>query len=165
MGLMGSTEEDGDPGGHGGPHGGHGIGQGLRLPWETLWWPRDRMRPQVAPEGPVVAPAPQYDFYSWMPNAPGTMRCPPPRTKAGATAESFLATLPCPAATGALLALLSVVSYEAGERVSRGGSPLRPPGTPTVPKGPNLPQGTLTAPRDPKGPPWPQGTPSDLPIP
>ncbi|XP_035169653.1 hydroperoxide isomerase ALOXE3-like, partial [Oxyura jamaicensis] len=58
----------------------------------------------------------QYDFYAWMPNAPGTMRCPPPRTKDGATAESFLATLPSPAATGALLALLSVVSYEAGEQ-------------------------------------------------
>uniref|UniRef100_A0A8B9IP35 Lipoxygenase domain-containing protein n=1 Tax=Anser cygnoides TaxID=8845 RepID=A0A8B9IP35_ANSCY len=69
----------------------------------------------------------QYDFYAWMPNSPGTMRCPPPRSKAGATAESFLATLPSPAATGALLALLSVVSYEAGERVSRGGSPPSPP--------------------------------------
>ncbi|XP_062456866.1 polyunsaturated fatty acid lipoxygenase ALOX15B-like [Rhea pennata] len=57
----------------------------------------------------------QYDFAAWMPNTPATMRRPPPRAKGQATAESVLATLPSAGATGALLALLSVVSYEPGD--------------------------------------------------
>ncbi|XP_074023487.1 LOW QUALITY PROTEIN: hydroperoxide isomerase ALOXE3-like [Numenius arquata] len=57
----------------------------------------------------------QYDYAAWMPNTPGMLRRPPPATKEEATAELLLATLPSPQATGALLALLSVVSYEGGE--------------------------------------------------
>ncbi|XP_074995547.1 hydroperoxide isomerase ALOXE3-like [Calonectris borealis] len=57
----------------------------------------------------------QYDYAAWMPNTPGTLRRPPPRRKEEATAELLLETLPSPDATGALLALLSVVSYEGGE--------------------------------------------------
>lgn len=59
-----------------------------------------------------------------MPNTPGTLQRPPPRRKDEATAELLLRTLPSPAATGALLALLSVVSYEGGEPVRRGPSRL-----------------------------------------
>ncbi|XP_052535362.1 hydroperoxide isomerase ALOXE3-like [Tympanuchus pallidicinctus] len=58
----------------------------------------------------------QYDFAAWMPNTPGTLRLPPPGPEDPVTADTFLATLPSPKATGALLALLSVVSYEVGER-------------------------------------------------
>ncbi|XP_064904262.1 polyunsaturated fatty acid lipoxygenase ALOX15B-like [Columba livia] len=57
----------------------------------------------------------QYDFAAWMPNTPGTLQGDPPVTKAEATEQRFLGTLPSPAATGALLALLSVVSYEGGQ--------------------------------------------------
>ncbi|XP_066065416.1 hydroperoxide isomerase ALOXE3-like [Chamaea fasciata] len=57
----------------------------------------------------------QYDYAAWMPNTPGTMRRPPPGGDAEATEELLLGTLPSPEATGALLALLSVVSYEGGE--------------------------------------------------
>ena len=83
-----------------------------------------------------------------MPNTPGTLRLPPPGPEdPPVTADTFLATLPSPKATGALLALLSVVSYEAGERVSGG----RPHRTPMTPKGPHR------KPRDPiepDGSPW-----------
>ncbi|XP_051632326.1 hydroperoxide isomerase ALOXE3-like, partial [Manacus candei] len=58
----------------------------------------------------------QYDYAAWMPNTPGTLRRPPPRSGAEATPELFLGSLPSPEATGALLALLSVVSYEGGEQ-------------------------------------------------
>ncbi|XP_066426911.1 polyunsaturated fatty acid lipoxygenase ALOX15B-like [Molothrus aeneus] len=57
----------------------------------------------------------QYDYAAWMPNTPGTLQRPPPASAAEATEELLVATLPCPEATGALLALLSVVSYEGGE--------------------------------------------------
>ncbi|XP_068854782.1 polyunsaturated fatty acid lipoxygenase ALOX15B-like [Aphelocoma coerulescens] len=57
----------------------------------------------------------QYDYAAWMPNTPGTLQRPPPATKDEATEELLLETLPSPEATGALLALLSVVSYEGGE--------------------------------------------------
>ncbi|XP_040470211.1 polyunsaturated fatty acid lipoxygenase ALOX15B-like [Falco naumanni] len=65
----------------------------------------------------------QYDYAAWMPNTPGTLRRPPPRTKEEATAELLLGTLPSPSATGALLALLSVVSYEGGEQRPLGSRP------------------------------------------
>ncbi|XP_068035462.1 polyunsaturated fatty acid lipoxygenase ALOX15B-like, partial [Anomalospiza imberbis] len=57
----------------------------------------------------------QYDYAAWMPNTPGTLQRPPPASEDEATEELLLATLPAPEATGALLALLSVVSYEGGE--------------------------------------------------
>ncbi|KAM7004261.1 hydroperoxide isomerase ALOXE3-like [Passerculus sandwichensis] len=57
----------------------------------------------------------QYDYAAWMPNTPGTMQRPPPAGDAEATEELLVASLPSPEATGALLALLSVVSYEGGE--------------------------------------------------
>ncbi|XP_064593973.1 polyunsaturated fatty acid lipoxygenase ALOX8-like [Zonotrichia leucophrys gambelii] len=57
----------------------------------------------------------QYDYAAWMPNTPGTMQRPPPAGDTEATEELLVATLPSPEATGALLALLSVVSYEGGE--------------------------------------------------
>ncbi|XP_041339264.1 polyunsaturated fatty acid lipoxygenase ALOX15B-like [Pyrgilauda ruficollis] len=50
-----------------------------------------------------------------MPNTPGTLQRPPPASEDEATEELLVATLPSPEATGALLALLSVVSYEGGE--------------------------------------------------
>ncbi|XP_037982422.1 polyunsaturated fatty acid lipoxygenase ALOX15B-like [Motacilla alba alba] len=57
----------------------------------------------------------QYDYAAWMPNTPGTLQRPPPASHREATEELLLASLPSPEATGALLALLSVVSYEGGE--------------------------------------------------
>ncbi|XP_062368154.1 polyunsaturated fatty acid lipoxygenase ALOX15B-like [Cinclus cinclus] len=57
----------------------------------------------------------QYDYAAWMPNTPGTLQRPPPASEEEATEGLLLATLPSPEATGALLALLSVVSYEGGE--------------------------------------------------
>ncbi|XP_074786986.1 hydroperoxide isomerase ALOXE3-like, partial [Athene noctua] len=68
----------------------------------------------------------QYDYAAWMPNTPGTLQRPPPTRKEEATAELFLATLPSPEATGALLALLSVVSYEGGEPRPLGSRPQEP---------------------------------------
>uniref|UniRef100_A0A674HNF2 Lipoxygenase domain-containing protein n=1 Tax=Taeniopygia guttata TaxID=59729 RepID=A0A674HNF2_TAEGU len=50
-----------------------------------------------------------------MPNTPGTMQRPPPAGDTEATEELLVATMPSPRATGALLGLLSVVSYEGGE--------------------------------------------------
>lgn len=79
-----------------------------------------------------------------MPNTPGTLGRPPPRRKEEATAELLLRTLPSPDATGALLALLSVVSYEGGEPVRRGGHPVIRVGTP--PPSPSPPSlGTLVS--------------------
>ncbi|XP_015706616.1 arachidonate 15-lipoxygenase B-like isoform X1 [Coturnix japonica] len=60
-----------------------------------------------------------------MPNTPGTLRLPPPDPKDPVSPETFLATLPTPMATGALLALLSVVSYEVGDRRTLGHYPER----------------------------------------
>uniref|UniRef100_A0A8C3Y5Z3 Lipoxygenase domain-containing protein n=1 Tax=Catharus ustulatus TaxID=91951 RepID=A0A8C3Y5Z3_CATUS len=57
----------------------------------------------------------QYDYAAWMPNTPGSLQRPPPAAPEEATEELLVATMPGPAATGALLALLSVVSYEGGE--------------------------------------------------
>ena len=69
-----------------------------------------------------------------MPNTPGTLRLPPPGPEDPVTPDTFLATLPSPKATGALLALLSVVSYEVGERVSGGRPQKEPAGTAMAPQ-------------------------------
>ena len=95
---------------------------------------------------------PQYDYAAWMPNTPGTLQRPPPTRKEEATAELLLRTLPSPEATGALLALLSVVSYEGGEPV-RGGPGVR--GVPNMsPRAPRWLGGHLREPR------WPGGSPT-----
>ncbi|XP_042333019.1 hydroperoxide isomerase ALOXE3-like [Sceloporus undulatus] len=54
----------------------------------------------------------QFDFATWMPNTPATLRQPPPKVKGTATLESILDTLPDISSTCALLVVLSVVSYE-----------------------------------------------------
>ena len=96
-----------------------------------------------------------------MPNTPGTLRLPPPGPEdPPVTADTFLATLPSPKATGALLALLSVVSYEAGERVSGGRphrTPMTPKGTHRKPRDPIEPDGSpweCLDPIEPNGSPW-----------
>ena len=96
-----------------------------------------------------------------MPNTPGTLRLPPPGPEdPPVTADTFLATLPSPKATGALLALLSVVSYEAGERVSGGRphrTPMNPMGPHRKPRDPIEPDGSpweCLDPIEPNGSPW-----------
>ncbi|XP_078527123.1 hydroperoxide isomerase ALOXE3-like [Lissotriton helveticus] len=58
----------------------------------------------------------QFDFISWMPNTPGTMRQPPPKTKGTATLESVLEILPDVGATTNLMVTARVLSDEPGDR-------------------------------------------------
>ncbi|XP_078525501.1 hydroperoxide isomerase ALOXE3-like [Lissotriton helveticus] len=58
----------------------------------------------------------QFDFISWMPNTPGTMRQPPPKTKGTATLESVLDILPDVDATASLMLTVKVLSDEPGDR-------------------------------------------------
>ncbi|XP_078525670.1 polyunsaturated fatty acid lipoxygenase ALOX15B-like [Lissotriton helveticus] len=63
----------------------------------------------------------QFDFLSWMPNSPGTMRQPPPKTKGTATLESIFEILPEVGTTTSLIVAVRVLSEEPGD--------LRPLGT------------------------------------
>ncbi|XP_078527151.1 hydroperoxide isomerase ALOXE3-like isoform X2 [Lissotriton helveticus] len=57
----------------------------------------------------------QFDFLSWMPNSPCTMRQPPPKTKGTATLESVLEILPEVGTTTALMLAVRLLSEEPGD--------------------------------------------------
>ncbi|KAG8430405.1 hypothetical protein GDO86_017875 [Hymenochirus boettgeri] len=58
----------------------------------------------------------QFDFFSWMPNAPGSMRQPPPTSKGTTTYQSILDTLPAVNGTAAVVATVSLLSAEPLDR-------------------------------------------------
>ncbi|KAJ1084522.1 hypothetical protein NDU88_004669 [Pleurodeles waltl] len=58
----------------------------------------------------------QFDFTSWIPNSPCTMRQPPPKTKGTATLESILETLPSVGVTANIMTTVRVLSEEPGDR-------------------------------------------------
>ncbi|XP_069502553.1 polyunsaturated fatty acid lipoxygenase ALOX15B-like isoform X1 [Ambystoma mexicanum] len=63
----------------------------------------------------------QFDFLSWMPNGPSTMRQPPPKTKGLATMESVLEALPEVGITTNIMTTVWTLSKEPGD--------MRPLGT------------------------------------
>ncbi|XP_041438808.1 hydroperoxide isomerase ALOXE3 [Xenopus laevis] len=54
----------------------------------------------------------QFDFYAWMPNAPSTMRKPPPTAKGTTTYQSILETLPAINTTATAMVTVSLLSKE-----------------------------------------------------
>ncbi|XP_072859835.2 hydroperoxide isomerase ALOXE3 [Pogona vitticeps] len=58
----------------------------------------------------------QFDFGSWMPNYPSSMRKPPPTSKGGVTFQDVLDTLPDVSTTCNTLLILWLLSNEPGER-------------------------------------------------
>ncbi|XP_077340077.1 arachidonate 12-lipoxygenase, 12R-type-like [Lithobates pipiens] len=58
----------------------------------------------------------QFDFYSWMPNAPPTMKRPPPSTKGITTMETILETLPDVKSTTVGINVVWVLSNEPMDR-------------------------------------------------
>ncbi|KAM8976325.1 hydroperoxide isomerase ALOXE3-like [Pelodytes ibericus] len=65
----------------------------------------------------------QFDFYSWMPNGPTTMRCPPPTVKGNTTFQSILDTLPQVNTTTLSMATFWVLSREPHEKRPLGNYP------------------------------------------
>lgn len=63
------------------------------------------------------AGSPQHDFGAWMPNAPSSMRQPPPQTKGTTTLKSYLETLPEVNITCNNLLLFWLVSQEPKDQV------------------------------------------------
>lgn len=61
--------------------------------------------------------SPQHDFGAWMPNAPSSMRQPPPQTKGNTTMKSYLDTLPEVNTTCSNLLLFWLVSQEPKDQV------------------------------------------------
>ncbi|XP_078525147.1 hydroperoxide isomerase ALOXE3-like [Lissotriton helveticus] len=64
----------------------------------------------------------QFDFLSWLPNSPTTMRQPPPKTKGTATQESILDTLSNVGVTAFSMISVKLLSDEPGERIPLGTS-------------------------------------------
>lgn len=73
------------------------------------------------PVGSTGAGSPQHDFGAWMPNAPSSMRQPPPQTKGTTTLKSYLETLPEVNITCNNLLLFWLVSQEPKDQVCVGG--------------------------------------------
>ncbi|KAJ1080476.1 hypothetical protein NDU88_000675 [Pleurodeles waltl] len=67
--------------------------------------------------------SPQFDFYYWMPNAPATMRNPPPKTKGTATIENILKTLPEVDSTCRVMVLMWVLTRTSSDVVHLGNYP------------------------------------------
>lgn len=66
----------------------------------------------------LCLPPLQFDFYSWMPNGPTTMKSPPPSTKGVTTMKTILETLPDVNATTSGVTVVWVLSNEPMDRVS-----------------------------------------------
>ncbi|XP_040196529.1 polyunsaturated fatty acid lipoxygenase ALOX8-like isoform X2 [Rana temporaria] len=58
----------------------------------------------------------QFDFYSWMPNGPTTMKSPPPSTKGDNTMETILKALPDVNSTAAGISTVRILSTEPMDR-------------------------------------------------
>ncbi|XP_077340074.1 polyunsaturated fatty acid lipoxygenase ALOX15B-like [Lithobates pipiens] len=58
----------------------------------------------------------QFDFYSWMPNGPMTMKSPPPSTKGVTTMETILQALPDVNSTAAAISSVWLLSNEPMDR-------------------------------------------------
>ncbi|NP_001089265.1 arachidonate 12-lipoxygenase, 12R type S homeolog [Xenopus laevis] len=58
----------------------------------------------------------QFDFYSWMPNGPSTMRKPPPTAKGATTYQSILETLPAINTTASTMVTANLLSREPLDR-------------------------------------------------
>ncbi|XP_069502468.1 hydroperoxide isomerase ALOXE3-like [Ambystoma mexicanum] len=69
--------------------------------------------------------SPQFDFFHWMPNAPSSMRKPPPKTKGTATKESILETLPEVDSTCRIMILMWVLTRTSSDMVPLGHYPNR----------------------------------------
>ncbi|XP_077323541.1 arachidonate 12-lipoxygenase, 12R-type-like [Lithobates pipiens] len=65
----------------------------------------------------------QFDFYSWMPNGPTTMKKPPPSTKGCTTMETILEALPDVKCTAAGISTVWVLSNEPIDRRRLGDYP------------------------------------------
>lgn len=69
------------------------------------------------PSGDHVVGSLQHDFGAWMPNAPSSMRQPPPQNKGTTTLQSYLETLPEVNTTCNNLLLFWLVSQEPKDQV------------------------------------------------
>ncbi|CAH2226058.1 hydroperoxide isomerase ALOXE3-like [Pelobates cultripes] len=81
----------------------------------------------------------QFDFYSWMPNGPSTLRTPPLMEKGSATFQTVLDTLPPINITVISMALVCQLSHEPKDRSPgpRAPLPYRPgPGSQVLEEGP-----------------------------
>lgn len=79
-----------------------------------------RQRSWSSPSGQLThlgRGSPQHDFGAWMPNAPSSMRQPPPQTKGTTTLKSYLETLPEVNITCSNLLLFWLVSQEPKDQV------------------------------------------------
>ncbi|KAJ1080471.1 hypothetical protein NDU88_000670 [Pleurodeles waltl] len=66
---------------------------------------------------------PQFDFFYCMPNAPSTMRNPPPKTKGTATCENILKTLPEVSSTCRMMVLVWLQTRTSPDMVPLGNYP------------------------------------------
>ncbi|XP_036437023.1 hydroperoxide isomerase ALOXE3-like isoform X1 [Colossoma macropomum] len=65
----------------------------------------------------------QFEFGGWMPNFPGSLRCPPPRQKGSTTKDSVLATLPDVKTTVHGMAAVYLLSQGSSDRYPLGHYP------------------------------------------
>ncbi|XP_068123004.1 hydroperoxide isomerase ALOXE3-like [Hyperolius riggenbachi] len=65
----------------------------------------------------------QFDFYSWIPNGPTTMKNPPPTAKGVTTMETILATLPDVNTSAIVISNVWVLSHEPEDRRTLGSYP------------------------------------------
>ncbi|KAG8430250.1 hypothetical protein GDO86_018153 [Hymenochirus boettgeri] len=60
----------------------------------------------------------QFDFYSWLPNGPTTMRKPPPASKGSVTYQNIMEALPAVNTTAIAIAAVDLLSTEPSDRTT-----------------------------------------------